>query len=180
MKTQAFCALAAALLGLAGCATTGGGLGIPSDPAALNANPPAYWVGHRVYNPKYQTWGYVKRPEDTWSQSVPVILNEQETLAPDRALESRGLDNNFQYKLYGQFAGKKGYEPVLNRLFPVFVLKNFEPIGQAGELSLPQMNRRIVVERESGAASRRSGAPMSTQRRTGGSTSAGRYENIDY
>lgn len=178
--SRALLAAAAAAL-VAGCTTTGTGVGSMGgvDPAQLNASPPAYWVGHRVYNPKYQTWGYVKRPEDGWDKGFPVLLYEHEALAPDRALEHRGADHNFQYKLYGHFWDRKGYEPVLNRLFPAFVLKSFEPIGDAGELNLPKMNRRIVQERESTSASRRSGMTSGQQRsrRSSGGTS---YERIDY
>lgn len=173
---------AAAAAMLAGCATTGTGTGgsfTGVDPARLNASPPPYWVGHRVYNPKYQTWGYMKRPEDGWDKGFPVLLYEHQTLAPDRAMEYRGADNNYQYKLYGQFWDKKGYEPVLNRLFPAFVLQNFEPIGDAGELNLPKMNRRIVQERDSNAASRRSGM-TSGQQRARRSSGGVNYERIDY
>lgn len=174
-------AVAVAATLLAGCTTTGTGTGSFTgvDPAQLNASPPPYWVGHRVYNPKYQTWGYIKRPEDTWAKGFPVLLYEHETLAPDRAMENRGADHNFQYKLYGHFWDRKGYEPVLNRLFPAFVLKGFEPIGDAGELNVPAMNRRIVQERDSNAASRRSGMTSGQQRarRSSGGVS---YERIDY
>lgn len=182
MDAMKYAAFFSGLLLLAGCATTGtGGAGLsgPVDPAQLNANPPPYWVGHRVYNPKYQTWGYIKRPEDTWSKGFPVIFYEHEAMAPDRAMENRGADNNFQYKLYGHFWHKKAYEPVLNRLFPAFVLQGFDPIGDAGELNLPKMNRRIVQERESTAASRSSGTTSGQQRsrrRSGGVS----YERIDY
>ncbi|HPA19591.1 MAG TPA: hypothetical protein PLU30_17720 [Verrucomicrobiae bacterium] len=182
MDPVKYCIPAAALVTLlVGCATTGTGTGSMGgvDLAQLNANPPAYWIGHRVYNPKYQTWGYVKRPEDTWSKSFPIVLYEHEAMAPDRSMESRGADHNFQYKLYGHFWDKKGYEPVLNRLFPVFVLQSFEPIGDAGELNLPKMNRRIVQERESTAASRSSGV-TSGQQRSRRSSGGASYERIDY
>ena len=172
-------AIASATL-LVGCVTTGTGPGSGGgvDIAQLNANPPPYWIGHRVYNPKYQTWGYMKRPEDNWSKGFPVILYEHEAMAPDRTMESRGADNNFQYKLFGHFWDKKGYEPVLNRLFPVFVLQSFEPIGDAGELNFPAVNRRIYQERESTSASRSSGVTSGQQRtrRSGGVS----YERIDY
>lgn len=182
MDPMKYLIIAAGAAMLAGCATTGTGVGGstgPVDPAQLNANPPPYWVGHRVYNPKYQTWGYLKRPEDTWAKGFPVILYEHEAMAPDRAMDSRGADHNFQYKLYGHFWDKKGYEPVLNRLFPTFVLQGFDPIGDAGELNLPKMNRRMVQERDSTAAARSSGMTSGQQRarrRSGGVS----YERIDY
>jgi len=54
------------------------------------------------------------------------MLNEQAKLAPDRALNKIGYDNNFEYKLYGNFSGQTVYEPASDSFYPEFVLQGFE------------------------------------------------------
>ena len=48
------------------------------------------------------------------------MLNEKQKLAPDRAANSFGSDNNYEYKLYGQFSGDTVYEPASNGMYPEF------------------------------------------------------------
>jgi hypothetical protein len=57
------------------------------------------------------------------------MLNEKQKLAPDRAALNFGSDNNYEYKLYGNFSGDKVYEPASNRVYPEFVLKDYEVIS---------------------------------------------------
>ena len=57
------------------------------------------------------------------------MLNEKQKLAPDRAALKFGSDNNYEYKLYGSFSGDKVYEPASNRVYPEFVLKNYDLIS---------------------------------------------------
>jgi hypothetical protein len=54
------------------------------------------------------------------------MLNEQETLAPDRAQNKIGSDNNYEYKLYGHFSAEPVYEPASNGIYPEFILKRYE------------------------------------------------------
>ncbi len=58
-----------------------------------------------------------------------VMLNEKQKLAPDRAQNALGSDNNDEYKLYGYFSGDKVYEPASNAIYPEFVLQNYELIS---------------------------------------------------
>ena len=57
------------------------------------------------------------------------MLNEKQKLAPDRAANNFGSDNNYEYKLYGEFSGDTVYEPASNGMYPEFVLKNYELIS---------------------------------------------------
>jgi hypothetical protein len=57
------------------------------------------------------------------------MFNEKQKLAPDRAQNSFGVDNNYEYKLYGNFSGETVYEPASNGMYPEFVLKNYELIS---------------------------------------------------
>jgi hypothetical protein len=98
--------------------------------ARIQAEPPGdYYIGRRYFKPVYKFWGYVRRPGQPWSTSKLVMLNEKQKLAPDRAQNSFGIDNGYEYKLYGEFSGETVYEPASNGFYPEFVLKNYELIS---------------------------------------------------
>jgi hypothetical protein len=84
------------------------------------------FIGRRYYKNDYKVWGYIRRPTEKWSQSQLVMLNENKTLAPDRALNAIGMDNGYEYQLWGKFSGEKVYEPASNRVYPEFVLERAE------------------------------------------------------
>ncbi|GEM_PF-3212715 len=132
---------------LTSCSSTGstqGGADKPSSAsgskrvsaAQLNARPGEYWLGQRVFIQDQMIWGWVKRPDEPWEEAVPVLLREEDVMAPHRELAKASADHNYQYKLYGYFWEQRAYEPVLNRLLDVFVLQGVEPIGPAQPLPL--------------------------------------------
>jgi len=83
--------------------------------AAIAAEAPGdYFIGRRYYKKDYKFWGYVRRPQQPWSTAQMVMMNEQEKLAPDRAQNNLGMDNNYEYKLYGDYSGQTVYEPASN------------------------------------------------------------------
>jgi len=88
-----------------------------------------YFIGRRYFKPDFKFWGYVRRPGQPWNTSVLVMLNEKQKLAPDREQLHFGIDNNYEYKLYGYFSGDRVYEPASNTIYPEFVLKNYELIS---------------------------------------------------
>lgn len=123
--------LAAAALLLPGCQTGGVSQGIQQarleQAARIQAEPPGdYFIGRRYYKKYFKIWGYVRRPGQPWSTAQLVMLNEKQKLAPDRAQNNFGYDNNYEYKLYGNFSGDPVYEPASNGMYPEFVLKNYE------------------------------------------------------
>ncbi len=96
----------------------------------IAAEPPGnYFIGRRYFKRDFKFWGYVRHPGEPWSGSVLVMLNEKQKLAPDRAQLNFGVDNNYEYKLYGYFSGEKVYEPASNTIYPEFVLKDYELIS---------------------------------------------------
>jgi hypothetical protein len=96
----------------------------------IASEPPGdYYIGRRYFKPDYKFWGYVRRPGQPWSTAVLVMLNEKQKLAPDREQMHFGFDNNYEYKLTGNFSGEKVYEPASNGVYPEFVVKNFELIS---------------------------------------------------
>src|SRR4029450_1911843 len=117
----------------AGCQTVPQGIQQARVEMAQNiAAEPAgdYYIGRRYYKPDYKFWGYVRRPSQPWSTAELVVLNEKQKLPPDRQQLEFGNDNNYEYKLYGQFSGDKVYEPASNGFYPEFVLKGYELISQ--------------------------------------------------
>src|SRR5438105_15268370 len=88
-----------------------------------------YYIGQWYFKPDFKFWGYVRRPGQPWGTAQLVMLNEKQKLAPDRAALKFGSDNNYEYKLYGSFSGDKVYEPASNRVYPEFVLKNYDLIS---------------------------------------------------
>ena len=89
-----------------------------------------YFIARRYYKPDYKFWGYVRRPGQPWSTAELVMLNEKQKLAPDRERLEFGSDNNYEYKLFGEFSGDKVYEPASNGIYPEFVLKGYELISE--------------------------------------------------
>ena len=85
-----------------------------------------YYVGRRYYKQDYKFWGFVRKPGQQWNTAKLVMMNEQGKLAPDRELGKLGSDNNYEYKLYGDFSGQTVYEPASNGFYPEFVLKAYE------------------------------------------------------
>jgi hypothetical protein len=97
----------------------------------IAAEPPGdYFIGHRYFKGSvYKFWGYVRKPGQPWTTAQLVVFNEKEKLAPDREKLSFGSDNNYEYKLYGNFSGQTVYEPASNGFYPEFVLKRYELIS---------------------------------------------------
>lgn len=131
------CALVAPLL-FTGCQTDKAPFeGIQSTSptrSAMNAAikteaPGDYFIGRRFYKVDYKFWGWVRKPGQPWSQAQLVMLNEQTKLAPDREAGKFGTDNNYEYKLTGEFSGQTVYEPASNGKYPEFVLKGYELVS---------------------------------------------------
>ena len=98
--------------------------------AAIAAEPPGdYFIGRRYFKPDYKFWGYIRRPGQPWSTAQLSMLNEKDKLAPDREQLSFGSDNNYEYKLYGEFTGQTVYEPASNGFYPEFLVKKFELVS---------------------------------------------------
>ena len=88
--------------------------------------PGNYYIGRRLYKQDYKFWGFVRKPGQSWSSAKLVMLNEQSKLAPDREEGHIGTDNDYEYKLLGDFSNQSVYEPASNGIYPEFVLKGYE------------------------------------------------------
>ena len=94
--------------------------------AILQEPPGDYYIGRRYYNPNYKFWGYVRKPGQPWREAQLVMFNEKQKLAPDRADNRLGEDDNCQYRLFGRFTGDTVYEPASNHVYPEFQLAGYE------------------------------------------------------
>ena len=144
----------AAFLPLCGCVTTQmkekkAGRLVMED-AIRQEEPGNYFVGRRYYKQDYKFWGFVRKPGQQWSTAKLVMMNEQGKLAPDRELGKLGSDNNYEYKLYGDFSGQTVYEPASNGFYPEFVLKAYElrsitPASIYKETGATDPARRVIA-----------------------------------
>ena len=98
--------------------------------AILQEPPGEYFIGRRYYNPNYKFWGYVRKPGQPWREAQLVMLNEKLKLAPDRADNHLGEDDNCQYRLFGRFTGDTVYEPASNHVYPEFQLTGYELVDR--------------------------------------------------
>jgi hypothetical protein len=118
---------------LASCDTVSPGIQQARVTAAQHIQteePGDYFIGRRYFKiPEFKFWGYVRRPGQPWSTAQLVVFNEKQKLAPDREALNFGGDNNYEYKLWGNFSGDKVYESGSNNFFPEFVLKKYELIS---------------------------------------------------
>jgi hypothetical protein len=117
---------------LAGCETAPQGIQAAKLQAAQQIaaeTPGDYFIGRRYYKPDFKFWGYVRRPGQPWSTAQMVMLNEKQKLAPDREQRNFGFDNNYEYKLFGNFSGERVYEPASDTIYPEFVLKGYQLIS---------------------------------------------------
>jgi hypothetical protein len=95
--------------------------------SAIAAEAPGdYYIGRRFYKRDYKFWGFVRKPQQPWVTAQLVMLDENQKLAPDRAQNNIGTDNNYEYKLFGDYSGQTVYEPASNSFYPEFTLKNYE------------------------------------------------------
>ncbi len=126
------------LLAIGGCQSLDGGGGRGGNAAArrlisagIAAEPKgAYYVGRRYYKVDYKFWGWVRKSGEPWSSAKLVMMNEQTRVIPDRQVGKMGSDNDYEYKLLGNYSGETVYEPASNGFYPEFVLKGYELISE--------------------------------------------------
>jgi hypothetical protein len=119
----------------------------PTSPLSSPPNPPPpppsvnshgittgeVWIGHRTVIDRYAGWGWIWREDQTHRRAKWVVLEEVpgKFMAPGRFLSNPDMDNNVQYKLYGEWANYKAYEPNYDVMVSVFKIKGWERIGPA-------------------------------------------------
>lgn len=145
-------ALGAMCFTLTQCASDGFGGGTLGGPtvsernAQISAEPQGdYFVGRRYFVRKTRFWGYLRKPGQSWNRAQLVIFNEGSKLNPDRMPENGppgqrySFDNNFEYKIQGNYTGRTVYEPNSNQFLKEFRLTGYEVLNrQPGWLFSPK------------------------------------------
>jgi hypothetical protein len=95
------------------------------------------YIGHRAVVDRYAGWGWIKSDGSSWSRGQWSVIEEipLDMPVPGRFLAHPNNDDDTQYKLYGEWADYKAYEPNYDVFVPVFKLKGFELIGKANKPS---------------------------------------------
>lgn len=95
-----------------------------------------YWIGRRWWTRGTRFWGYVRRPQQQWSEAKLVMMYEGYKHTPDRLPEeastgqTHGFDHNYEYRIYGSFSnGDPVYDPNSDLILPEFILRDYELIS---------------------------------------------------
>jgi hypothetical protein len=119
-----------------GASMGGGNLGGPlveERNAAIASEPTgSFYYGRRYYVEKTRFWGYLREPRKPWSRAKLVIMREDKKTTPDRLPENGppgaryAYDNNYEYRIRGNYTGRKAYDPNSNQFLPEFMLTGYE------------------------------------------------------
>jgi hypothetical protein len=103
-----------------------------------------FYYGRRYYVEKTRFWGYLRQPRQPWSRAKLVIIREDRKRTPDRMSENGppgqryAYDNNYEYRIRGNYTGKEAYDPNSNQFLPEFMLTGYEVVDtQPGWLFRP-------------------------------------------
>lgn len=127
--------------GATGYIPPAGNLGPGPDPAIRAAQIAAeprgnFFYGRRYYVNKTRFWGYVRKPGQSWQSSKLVLMEESSSRVPDRLPENGppgaqyGYDQNYEYRITGNYTGKKAYDPNSNSILPVFRPTSFQLLNR--------------------------------------------------
>ena len=103
--------------------------------AQITAEPRGdFYYGRRYFVQKTRFWGYLREPGQSAKKAKLVIFNESRKRAPDRLPEfgsgkNYAFDNNYQYRIYGRFTGRKLYEPNSDQILPEFLLTDYQLVS---------------------------------------------------
>ena len=136
-------ALAGMAMGLTHCGVTSGGPGNMGGPtveerAAKIASEPTgnFYYGRRYFVEKTRFWGYLREPRQDWNRAKLVMMREDKKRVPDRFHEDGppgrryAQDNNFEYRIRGNYTGREVYDPNSNQFLPEFMLTGYELLDQ--------------------------------------------------
>lgn len=125
------------------CGSTGGGNGNLGGPTAevrnaqIASEPTGdFYYGRRYFVEKTRFWGYLRQPRQPWSRAKLVVFREDRMKNPDRLSESGppgqrySFDNNVEYRVRGNYTGKKVYDPNSNQILPEFMLTSYEVVDR--------------------------------------------------
>jgi hypothetical protein len=97
-----------------------------------------FYIGRRFFIDHTHFWGYLRRPGESWNNSKLVIMNERYMKIPNRLPEqpsdggyAYGDDHNTEYRIYGQYTGRRVFDPNSNMVLPEFELRRWEVVNES-------------------------------------------------
>ena len=145
---------------LPSCETTGsGGPAVAARNQRILAEPRGdFWIGRRYFVDKTRFWGYLRRPGQLWENAQLVVMDESRIKTPDRLPEiptdggqAHGYDHNYEYRLTGNFNGRRVYDPNADMELPVFSPGSYQVANRTpGFLFTPndRYNPKYIPARE--------------------------------
>ncbi|NNC88330.1 MAG: hypothetical protein HKN82_07715 [Akkermansiaceae bacterium] len=95
-----------------------------------------YYYGRRYFVRKTRFWGYLRKPGEAATRSKLVMMNESKRRTPDRLPETGppgrryAFDNNYEYRIWGNYTGDTVYDPNSNQFLPEFMPTKFEVVDR--------------------------------------------------
>lgn len=122
--------------GAGGAPNMGGPTEVERSAAIASEATGDFYYGRRYYVQKTRFWGYLRNPRQSASNAKLVIFREDRKRNPDRLPESgpsgarNGFDQNYEYKIRGNYTGETAYDPNSNQFLPVFMLTGYEVVDR--------------------------------------------------
>ena len=93
----------------------------------------AYLIGQRTLVEDYCGWGWVRKEGEGWNKGrwIAIEYDPKVCPVPHAFLPRPGDDKDYVYKLYGEFAPYRAYEPQADVWVDIFLLKGFVSLGPA-------------------------------------------------
>ena len=81
----------------------------------------------------YCGWGWIRREGEGWNKArwIAIEYDPQVCPVPHAFLPRPGDDKDYMYKLYGDFAPYRAYEPQADVWVDVFLIRGFVSLGPA-------------------------------------------------
>ena len=93
----------------------------------------SYWIGQRTVVEDYCGWGWMRKENEGWNQArwIAIEHDPHTCPVPHAFLPRPGDDKDYLYKIYGEFAPYRAYEPQADVWVDVFKIKGFVSLGPA-------------------------------------------------
>jgi len=93
----------------------------------------SYLIGQRTMVEDYCGWGWVRKEGEGWNKGrwIAIEYDPKVCPAPHTFLPRPGDDKDYLYKLYGEFAPYRAYEPQADVWVDVFLIRGFVSLGPA-------------------------------------------------
>jgi hypothetical protein len=104
-------------------------------PASHGRTEGPYLIGQRTIVEDYCGWGWVRKEGESWNKGrwIAIQYDPKVCPVPHSFLPRPQDDRDYLYRLYGEFAPYRGYEPQADVWVDVFLIKGFVSLGPAKE-----------------------------------------------